>query len=167
MINKFKSNRGSLGTILAYIVVALPLIYIILLGFTWKIKDNTYDYIDAAVRTAVDIGVKKGEMNTDIDNFLRNKIDQVYDSNDYEIIYGKQDINDIGTRNIDIYRSMNTKISYKVGDVLYIQFKLVNETKEPMYSKLIKLITSSDPGEEDNFDRLLIIHQGMVEVNGN
>lgn len=167
MINKFKNNRGSLGIILAYIVVALPLIYIILLGFTWKIKDNTYDYIDSAVRIAVDIAVKKGEINTDIDSFLRNKIDQVYDSNDYEIVYGKQDINDIGTRNIDIYKSADTKIPYKVGDVLYIQFKLINETKEPMYSKLIKLITSSEPGEEDNFDRLLIIHQGMVEVNGN
>lgn len=169
VVKKINNNRGGIATILAYILVSFLLVVFILLNFSWNIRDNTYDYISTTIKTAVDISVKRGIVDGDIKNFIIENLSKMYELEDYEITIGKQDISDIGSTNNSITKynlksiSSSNKVSFKVGDVLYIQFKLVNEDKQPLSSKLIKMINGND---DYRYDNLLIIHQGMVEVNG-
>lgn len=167
MFEKIYSKKGGTGTIIAYTVVLIPLIYVILLGFTWNLRDNTYDYIDTTLRTAVDTTTKRGVFDDKSKAFIEVKLDKIYSPSDYEVIIAKQDFADIGgnipiTKNIkNITHDISSHIKFNVGDVVYIQFKIIEEEKEPVVSRLIKVISS-----EGDMDKMLIIHQGMVEVNG-
>lgn len=174
IIKKIRSKRGNASTILAYVVVFLPLLYLILLSFAWQIRDNTQDYIHATLRTAVDVTTKRGVFDKETKDFIINKIGDsngngLYLPNEYEIMIGKQDEGNLGGGNATIIKTninninLTNKLSFKVGDIVYIQFKIIQPSKEPMSSRLIKLLSRDDSVEYDN---LLMVQQGMVEVNG-
>lgn len=166
-MKKFIDNKGGIKTIIAYTVVLIPLIFIILLGFTWTLRDNTYDYVDTTLRTAVDITTKKGLFDNNTKLFIKGKLDKIYLPADYEVVIAKQSFTNIGgtiptpTNINSITTSAATSIKYSVGDVVYIQFKIINDNKEPLSSRLIRLI-----GGGTDIDRMIIVEQGMVEVNG-
>jgi len=173
MINKLKGKKGGISTILAYAITFLPLLYLILVSFTWQIRDNTEDYISSTLRTAIDITTKRGVFDEDVKSFITNKIGDSSGNGiyrygvDYAIYIGKQSYEDIGgelnTWDMSSINSAN-QIYFKVGDVAYAQFEIINNNKEPMVSRLIKLIGDNNGA---GFDKLLIVQQGMVEVNGN
>lgn len=174
VLNKLKSKKGGLATIVAYMIVFLPLLYIILIGFFAQIRDNTEDFIHATLRNAVDITTKRGVFDEDIKNFIVSKIGGnsgtgLFLPEDYEIVIGKQDEGNIGGGNSTIIKinindiSSSNKVYFKVGDVVYIQFKIINPDKEPIVSRLIRFISRDNSFE---YDMLLIVQQGMVEVNG-
>lgn len=168
MITKLRTKKGGLATILAYVIVFLPLVYLMLLGFTWQIRDSTEQHINRTIRTAIDITIKKGVFDNSTKLFIKQNIDKFYLPNEYKVTIGYQHENDIGGNNSTITKvnlediSLSNTVNYKVRDVAYIQFEIMDSKKEPMVSRLMKLISRKNNG----MDKMLIVQQGMVEVNG-
>lgn len=168
MINKLKSKKGGIATILAYVIVFLPLIYLVLLSFTWQIRDSTEQHINRTIRTAIDITTKKGVFDNNTKLYITKNIDKFYLPSEYKVIVGYQKENDIGGGNSTIIKTnltninSNNKVYYKVRDIAYIQFEIIAPKKEPIVSRLMKLLSKKNTG----MDKMLIVQQGMVEVNG-
>lgn len=166
IFQKLKCKRGISDTLLAFIIVSPFIIYIFLLTGSWKLRDVQYQYIDNAVKTTLQMATKKGKINTALHGFLVNKVEKLYNTGEYKITYGKQDFENLDSDNIATFTDLlSTHNKYKAGDVLYIQFEITDPDREPIYSKLLKILPFSNSNTSSNFDRMLIVHVGMVEVN--
>lgn len=164
MIKKLKSKKGSERTLLAFIVVSIPIIYIFLIVSSWKMYDNQYKYMDNYLESTVSIITKTGSIHSNLNTQLKVNIEKILGSDGYSLEYFYTDYDNIKNA-LDNPSStypdpvkINNPVGqrFKTGDIIYLQLK---SNKTPLYLRLLNFApTSSDT-------QIIILHHGMVEVN--
>lgn len=156
--NKITNNKGFEKQILVYIIISFSILYLYILIIAYQIYDYKYEYIDDVVEIAKNLAVKKGMINTDIDLFLKNKIDKL---GDFTYIYKYTPFDEINMDGIIPKYDLAVNQKLKTGDIIYIKIKSNYET---MYSKLlnIKFLGLANPNEKHYY---LIVNEGMVEAD--
>lgn len=170
-MKKIISKKGSERTLIAFVVVSIPILYFFLILSSWKIYDSQYNYIDNHIESVVSIITKTGVIHPNLDVQLKANIEKILGVNDnYELEYfyinydnlkDKLDISNPDGEDYPLPEKVDSPIGqqFKTGDIVYIQLK---SFREPLYSKLINLLSSNNSNEDV---QMIVLHHGMVEVN--